>query len=141
MIMRFVLTLAAIWATGIAPQLCWVGALTTCCAADAHEQSAPRTADDCAPGGCDRDCRPPGEEPATPAERECRTCENFCGAVVKPADAREHVSQLQTKLLTDLRAAISSNNVAAGAFTQCLLMGPADLPRVPCPLSDFPLLL
>ncbi len=139
--MRFVLTLAAIWATGIAPQLCWVGALTTCCTDDPHQQSVPQMADTCPPGGCDRDCRLPGEEPATPAERDCRTCENFCGAVVKPADARERVNQLQTKLLADLSATIRGNNLAADAFTQHALIGAADLPRLPCPSSDFPLLL
>lgn len=139
--MRFVIMPAAIWAISLAPQLCWVGVLTACCADDAHQKSVSETADACAPGGCDRDCRLPSEEPATPAGRDCRTCQSFCGVVVKPADARERVSQLQIKLLAVLSAAISGDNLPIDAPAQYPLRGRADSPRLPCPSSDFPLLL
>ena len=76
-----------------------------------------------------------------PGERDCGTCENFCGAVVKPSDAGEHTSQLRAELLAVLPAAFGGDNRLSDGPAQPALLGRADLPRLPRPSSDFPLLI
>ncbi len=140
-IMRFVLTVAAIWATSVAPQLCRIGALTACCADVPHRQPAPERAKACVSGGCGHECQEPGEEPVTPRDRNCGTCENFCGAVVKPANAVEHTRQSPAKPPAVLPGALGGDNRFTNDPTHHPLLSTADFPRLPRPSSDFPLLL
>jgi hypothetical protein len=141
LVMRFVLTVAAVWATSIAPQLCRIGVITECCAEDAPQQPVSARADACTPGDCHRDCRPSGKEHAPPAERDCGTGGNGCGASVKAADAAEHTSQLQAKFLAALPAALDGDNRPAGQTNRYPLICTSDSPRLPRPSSDFPLLI
>ncbi len=138
--MRLVLTIAAIWATSIAPQLCRIDVLTACCADASHKQPVPERAEACAPGDCDHDCQPPSKEPAPPAEQDCGSCENFCGAVV-PTHVGTHTSHVHTQLLTALPAVFVGDNRHTDGSTHYLLQSSAQLPRLPCPSSDLPLLL
>ena len=139
--MRFVVTFATVWATAIVPQLCRIGALTTCCVGEPHRQRIPEMIEVCAPSGCVRDCQQPGEEPTTPVERNCGACENICGAVVKPASAGERSSQLPGKLPAGQPAAFGCDKFPTGWSTQRPPPGTSDLPRLPRPSSDFPLRL
>jgi hypothetical protein len=139
--MHFALTIVAVWATCIAPQLCRIGVLTACCADVLHRQPASERDEAWARGCCDHECQQPEGGSGTPDNRDCGTCENFCGAVVKPADAGGATSQLHGQSLACLPATSCRNNGPVEGLTEHALQALADLPCRPRPPSDFPLLI
>jgi hypothetical protein len=138
--MAYFLAIAALWGTCVVPQLCRMGALTACCAGGAHRQAAIEPPDACAADGCHGQCHGDDSEPEAPAERDCGSCAIFCGALVMASDSADSAFECQSP------ASVHSPALHAADFSDVYRAG-GDLPRpdgnlpdLPRPPSDFPLL-
>lgn len=138
--MNCLLTVAVIWATAVAPQLCRVGTLTACCPEAPVRLIAPGEVDDCARANCAPRCQEPCERPAPPDGCDGDTCDNFCDAVLKPADAGESTSYLCVVGVAALSDCILSARLSDDSALRRAVHRPCDLPGLPRPPSDFPLL-
>lgn len=139
-LMNCLLTIAAVWATAVAPQLCRIGALTACCAGAPHQEVHPECSEPCAPGDCDHGCQEPYGNSAPSDNRDCGSCENFCGAALNPADARESTSQLHPHFLGCLPALPTGDCLLVDETWRSPAQLLDDIPHLPRPPSDFPLL-
>ena len=138
-VMSSALTMIAIWATAIVPQLCRVGVLSACCAEGPQSQTVPISTSVCTTTGCGHSNPVHTGAPTEPGDADCGSCQNFCGTVIAPPSISSPASQVRAERPAPMFA-LASDDAQQCEFAQLAESGAADIPRLPCPPSDFPLL-
>ncbi len=136
MMRKMLLILTVTWSLVGAPMLCRAGVLVRCCAQPTEDRSRAKSAE------CeDRCCDHPDGNAQVPDsdERECDSCVALCGAVAKPVDDDQASSQAELAIASCCPVAVAT--VSRSSMRVHAPERPPDVPRIPFPSCDIPLLI